>query len=370
MREKLVCYLLGELDEAERAELEARLANEPCLRKELEQIRAGLGLTGDADPASQHDCPDGLADRTADCISRLSALHDGVDAPCHKSRFTFVDVCVAAGVLLAVTAMLLPALPQSRATSRRLLCEDNMREIGKAMQLYAERNAFYLGDNADPAVMRVKLDRSVDSDRPTKKPRGHFPYIRRDENAGMFAVRLVESGVMSQSELQRLLWCRASGLQEKLRNSKTRLIIVAPTPEQLEQAKGEVLAQLRRWMAGSYAYRLGYVDDDVYYPILNYENSRSPILSDAPTYTPDGWVSLNHGAKGGQNVLYQDGSVDFQVHCDCPAMDSDLFVNHNGKAAAGQGESDVVLVRSDLTPGLGPQIKELTPAVFRAPRQE
>lgn len=345
MREKLVCYLLGELDDAERAELESRLADEPCLRKELEQIRAcleGDAPAADCAEAPAPECPDGLADRTAGAISKALAIHggasyhDGVDAPCDRSRFTFVDVCVAAGVLLAVTAMVLPALPQSRADARRVVCQNNMAEIGKALQRYA--------DSHD----------------------GYFPMIGPEENAGMFAVRLVESGQMPQDELQRLLWCRASGLQERMRASNSRLVIVAPTYEQLQQAKGEVLAQMLRWMAGSYGYRLGYIEGEGYFAIKNVDSSKSPILCDAPTYTDRGWVSLNHGVKGGQNVLHQDGHVRFQVRYDCSAADRDMFVNRDGQAAAGYGQDDFVLVRSDMTPGIPRQVVPVVPDALRA----
>jgi hypothetical protein len=336
MREKLVCYLLGELDEAERAELEVRLANEPRLRKELEQIRGCLeGHRSDSPEASgsQDDCPEDLAARTANCISRIA---DRIDAPCRRSRYSFVDVCVAAGVLLAIGAMILPALPRSRGDSRRMMCQENMRQLGQALVGYA--------DNHD----------------------NFFPYIQPDENAGMFSVRLAESGQLSQQDLQRLLWCRAS----KIQDGSSRVMIVVPKTTELQDARGQALAMLKRWMAGSYAYRLGYVKGDRYYPIQNYSSSRSPILSDAPTRTPDGWTSLNHvssdGLGGGQNVLNQDGSVRFLVGYGCPAMDANLFVNRQGLAAAGDDESDVVLVRSDLTPGVGPEIKPMVPAVLRS----
>ncbi|TWT85454.1 hypothetical protein Pla123a_02610 [Posidoniimonas polymericola] len=346
MREKLVCYLLGELDDAERAALEARLANEPCLRKELEQIRSCLeGSHNEDEPtadcpeaaalAAEGGCPEGLADRTAGAISKALAIHDGVDSPCNRSRFTFVDVCVAAGVLLAVSAMVLPALPQSRASARRALCQDNMRQIGQALFRYADNHGDF------------------------------YPVIGPDENAGMFAVRLVESGQMSQRELQRLLWCRASGLQDQLRESNSQFVVVAPTAQQLQQAKGELLARIRRWMAGSYAYRIGYIDNGRYLPIKYFDSSRSPLLSDAPTYTEHGWVSVNHGVNGGQNVLHQDGHVRFQVRCDCPAVDRDMFVNYSGQAAAGEGKSDIVVVRSDLTPGVPRNVTPVVPAEMR-----
>lgn len=315
MREKLVCYLLGELEDAERVALEVRLANEPALRKELEQIRACLDAH-EAEPDCC--CPEGLAARTADCITRLS--HDGVDSPCGRSRWSFADLVVAGGVLLAVGAMLLPALPAGREVSRRVQCDNNMRQIGQALQRYEEKH-------------------------------GYFPELQPHENAGMFAVRLAESGAMSRPELSKLLWCRASQLQD--RNAK--LVVVAPNPEQLEKAKGQALALLQRWMAGSYAYRLGYYKDGKYHQVRNRcSSSVSPILSDAPTYLASGWVSLSHGQEGGKNVLHMDGHVRFEVGRGCPSMDSDLFANRQGRAAAGLDECDVVVVRSDQIPGPPP----------------
>ncbi|MCA9240190.1 MAG: DUF1559 domain-containing protein, partial [Planctomycetales bacterium] len=306
-----------------------RLAAEPALRRELEQIRACLQS---AEPEDCGGCPEGLADRTAEGISRLSDCGQrAVEPSGFSSRWSLVDVCVAAGVVLALGSMLLPAIPRSREASRRLACQDNMRQLGQALVGYSQEHD------------------------------GYFPYIQPNENAGMFAVRLAESGQLSKQDLRRLLLCRAASL----RDGSSRITVVVPNASQLEHAKGQALEVLRRWMAGSYAYRLGYVQNRQYHGIVNHENSRSPILSDSPTRIGGQWVSTNHGVREGQNVLYQDGGVRFQVGSTCPSMDANLFVNHYGLPAAGDGPSDVVLVRSDLTPGVGPQVKAVIPAVFR-----
>lgn len=330
MREKLVCYLLGELDQAERAQLEARLAAEPALRRELEQIRECLESS---EPDDCVGCPEGLADRTAAGISRFSdASEPAGECVGMSSRWSLLDICVAAGVVLALGSMLLPAIPRSREASRQLACQDNMRQLGQALVGYAEEHD------------------------------GYFPYIQPHENAGMFAVRLAESGQLSKPDLRRLLLCRAASL----RDGSSRITVIVPNAQQLEQAKGQALEMLRRWMAGSYAYRLGYVKNSQYHAIVNHESARSPILSDAPTRINGQWISTNHGVLQGQNVLYEDGGVRFQVGATCPAMDPNVFVNHYGMPAAGDGPSDVVLVRSDLTPGVGPKVKPVIPAVFRS----
>ena len=125
MREKLVSYLLGELDATEAAELEARLEADPKLREQLERLRSCMDLQADGleersqggeqstlETAEGVDPPSGLADRTADSVHDLviglksdSAGHPAVDsaveAPGRLGNFTFVDATVAAGVVMA-----------------------------------------------------------------------------------------------------------------------------------------------------------------------------------------------------------------------------------------------------------------------------
>lgn len=341
MRAELVSYLLGDLDDSTRQAIEERLKVDPELRDELERVRECLeGSDSKACSAdAEYDLPDGLADRTADSVTDLAiglnGLHqippDATSPPpteaSSRCSFRLVDATVAMGVMLALTMMLLPALSQCRDNSRRLACENNMRELGKVLVTYANQNHEY------------------------------FPHVRPGENAGVFAVRLAENQLATQEQLREWLLCPGSQLQEQV--TRGVVIVRVPTRQQLQQANqnGNLiqLTNFRRTMGGSYAYRLGYVHQDRYMPVKNLKNERIPVLSDRPTKVGCAWKSVNHGDCG-QNVLYQDGHVDYLIGSHAPVIDDHLYINRSGEPAAGTNFNDVVLVGSEVTPGIMPAI--------------
>jgi len=345
MREQLVSYLLGELDDAQAAELEAKLASDPDLRRQLERLRSCMNLEQDAlrqtpQADSGDDPPTGLADRTADSVHDLvlglesnssatvATATDSIDPPGRRSSFTFVDAAVAAGVVMAVGMMLFPAIGESREASRRLACQNNLRKIGIALQQYAEAHE------------------------------GAPPHILPGENAGMFAVRLADGGYIDRDDLSRSLVCRSSDLGEQV--AQGGMLIRLPRADQLAELDAAALALVRRLMGGSYAYRLGYLDGPLYLPVRDNRRSFSPLLSDAPSPAAGRWQSLNHGGCG-QNVLFRDGSVSYRV--DCLMLDDNLFTNADGDPAASRSWNDAVLVGSEVTPGVLPSAK---PRVYRA----
>lgn len=345
MREQLVQYLLGELDEQEARAVEERAERDPQIRKQLEHLRTCLALEEtccetdelSGDDAQPEEPPAGLADRVADSVHDLAVgLSAGNIRPMvssatntvqasdalqrsSRSSWSLVDGAVAAGVIMAVGMMLLPALASSRDTSRRLACENNMRQLGYALQQYAN-----------------------DHD-------GLFPHVHPGENAGIFSVRLADGDYLDRKELPRLVVCPASRMAEQMAAGRT---IVIPTSDQLNTLRGRLLAQVRASMGGNMAYRLGFVEGPLYRPVKNCESSRSPMLSDEPTLVSG---SLSTGAHGcGDNVWFQDGSVRFRRTCMSPAEDDNIYVNRQGKPAAGQGWNDAVLVKSSQTPGVLP----------------
>lgn len=331
MRDLLVRYLLGELEEEQQRQLEERLRNSPELQRELARLRACFSAAdgGDAPPLQP---PPGLAERTTGRITDLAtgeaadgigaeASSSAVEPPQYTPKWSMADLTVACGVFLATAMLFVPALRDSRDSARRRDCQNNMRQVGALLASYANDH------------------------------NGYFPRVGPTENAGMFAVRLVDEGYIDTPQLARLLVCRSSPLADDIRSGT--VVVRIPHGSQLRVIHGSELAALRQWMGGSYAYRVGYVEGDRYYNIRHDGTTRSPLLADAPSFELAGFMSANHRGCG-QNVLYQDQSVRYQTNCMVPGLNDHLFLNSAGIPAAGRSRFDAVLARSEATPGVVP----------------
>ena len=321
MRDLLVCYLLGELSEGERAALEAKLADDARLRDELERLRQCLALE---EIAASRDAapPRNLFDRTVRCVSDSQA-GDGVlgvtEPPAGRSYFSFVDALVAVGVVFAISMLLLPALRESRDISRRMTCQNNIRQIGVAMIAYAHDN------------------------------NNEFPPVNPDEPAGIYTVRLAESGHLDRAQILQLVICPSSPQVEMLERGS--FVFRIPTLSQVTSSGTKLPPHVTQTMGGSLAYRVGYTKDQVYISIRNRSDCRSPLLSDAPSRENIGQASPHHGGCG-QNVLFEDGRVAYVVGYLVPAWDNHMFLNDRGQPATGETPFDVVMLRSEMKPGV------------------
>lgn len=331
MRDLLVRYLLGELDDDQRQWLEDELRRSADLRRELAYLRSCMP---ESEWDSSDEPPSDLASRTVGRIAdpefgddscpeedRARAIAAAQDPPVGVASWSLADLTVAGGIFLAVSMLFLPALRQSRDASRRIECANHLRQLGTLLISYSEDHG------------------------------GFFPVVSRGQNAGIFAVQLVHEGYVTPEELARLLLCRSSALGEEV--AAGRATVRIPCRKELRCASPDELARLRQSMGGSYAYRIGYVDANRYCGIRNDRSCRSPLLADSPNYAAN-FQSDNHGG-GGQNVLHQDGSVRYQITCTLPDHDDHLFLNVEGVPEAGRGRFDAVLVRSEVTPGTVPR---------------
>ena len=332
MRDLLVRYLLGELSADERQRLERELRQSPELRRELAYLRECLPSAENSNTAAAEP-PSGLAERT---VERISGWEQGAGSREQGSGietrnpepqtlnpqpyWSFVDLTVAGGVLLAVSMLFLPAMRQSRDASRRTLCADNLQQIHGMLAVYSEQHGRY------------------------------FPVVHQDDNAGIFAVMLVDDGIVSADELGRLVVCPSSPLGEEA--AAGCVVVEVPTMAELRAASGRQLAELRRLMGGSYAYRIGYVEGQRYRNLRDNRCPHTPLMADRPNLQRADLKSTNHGGCG-QNVLYQDGSVRYLKTCTLPNRDDHLFLNAEGEPAAGCNKFDTVLVRSEARPGGG-----------------
>ena len=142
MRDDLLGYLLGALEPEERNSVEECLAGQPELRRELDALDRALCLLkvdkGHCDP------PLGLADRTCEfVVLKATAISTAARPTGTPSRWSIADFVVAAGIFLAASMLIFPALGQSRRAARVAQCQDNMRDMGVALAGYSQANGGY-----------------------------------------------------------------------------------------------------------------------------------------------------------------------------------------------------------------------------------
>jgi prepilin-type processing-associated H-X9-DG protein len=330
MRDLLIRYLLGELSEAELLHVEERLRESPELRRELQRLRAcfdSATATGPESDAFDAPPPPNLARRITeqvtsrpdDELSVASAQfvsHAAAETSSGSMSWSLADLAVAAGVFLAVSTLVLPALRGSRDTARRHVCAANQKDIGYVLTRYAADN------------------------------NGRYPRVDPADPAGIFASRLVDEGYVEFEEMKQMLMCPASHQRQAQFDGK--LVVRIPTVEELCAATGAQRQRLLRQMLYSYGYRIGYVEGNAYHCVKKQKRTCQPIFADAPLYNANGPQIANHGGLG-FNVLYADGSVSFLRKFAIPG-DTNLYLNLDKKAAAGHGQDDAVLVPSVYTP--------------------
>jgi prepilin-type processing-associated H-X9-DG protein len=164
----------------------------------------------------------------------------------------------------------------------------------------------------------------------------------------VFAAHLVDGAYFEPEEIKQLLLCPASHQREAQFNGRSTIRI--PTVEELRSATDEERSKLLRQMLFSYAYRLGYVENEKYHCVKKRKRSCEPILADAPVFDANGLKLVNHGGLG-FNVLYVDGHLEFKREFAIPG-DKNVYLNLYDKPAAGFGQDDIVLAPSAISPGV------------------
>ncbi len=325
MREQLIAYALGELDEAECRRIEQVLSESEALRDELEQIVRCL--SNDDCPDLDDEVPSDLADRTTAGI--LSGCWSNAEQLAASSRGSFravacfmspLDMTVALGVLVTIASLLTPALYNSRNHAQRVACTNNLQQLGQLMQMYADGN-----------------------------PRHFFPVVRPNEHAGIFAPRLREADFVRPDLLDDIMLCSSSPLATRLAEEGRAFHV--PSMAELSLAKGMWRIELQRTSSGNYGYQAGYLKGNYYLPMKNFGNSKVPVVADAPSVVDNHRVTANHDGKV-VNALFQDGSVLSLDSPQVPCSNDPLYFNDQGETAVGTHWNDAVVLPSGTAPVL------------------
>ncbi|HEY2840751.1 MAG TPA: hypothetical protein VGJ26_16460 [Pirellulales bacterium] len=315
MREQLLGYLLGALDPAEQAAVEARLAEDPQMRRELDQLRANMAPLDDSDEDEENelDPPPDLGTRTFRFVrnhANWSAVGQGSFGQGPASNWRAPDYIIAAGIFLAATMLVFPAVHRSRVDARVAVCQNHLRVVGVGLSQYA-------------IIFR------------------YFPYVPpsgRFAACGIFAPILQQHGLIPDASV---LICPDSTMAE---NRAFRI----PSLDDLRLADTETLQQLHRFMAGSYGYHPGHIENNRYVPTRLAARDSFVMLADAvDELGSDG--TANHGHRG-QNVLCQSGRVVFLIKPRLLDNGDNIYVSDYGARGAGRGENDCSVSSSPISP--------------------
>ena len=338
MRNDLIGYVLGALDVAEEDQIRQKLQYDEGAQKELELAKRSLRPLRFA--ASDQDPPDGLTSRTlsqVDAFSADSEQHAGSDVVTpavglssaafevaeSERRWVMADFVVALGVCVAAACLLFPALANSRWHSQLAGCQNNMRDAGTALIDYSSNQG------------------------------GYFPQIPASGKlsvAGIYAPKLMEKGFVNDVRVFR---CPAKG---------NTVVLKMPQIKDIVAARGPRLVTLHRTMGGDYAYPLGFVQNGRLQGVRNQGRTHSALLADAPMENVRNVAIGTHGR--GQNVLFEDGHVEFMTKRIRPGTESDdLFFNDDGFVLAGLHDRDAVLAPSPVSPLSAAVLESDPPAI-------
>ncbi|MEM6469790.1 MAG: hypothetical protein AAF802_09585 [Planctomycetota bacterium] len=344
MREELLGYLLGALDEDEMQRVSEWLRDNPDGQRQLRELELRLRPLEEGFEAVEAPSDD-LISRT------LAGLPDGIpsesdeESESEESYVTLSKVNLAAesgksrnrwrlldsiGGLLAVAtlfALLLPTIADDRFEARKTACQDQLREFGTAIAQYVTRNE------------QERL--------PQVAEQGPEAF------AGVYALRLADAGLLTDASLR---WCPSADVPVLLDLGRAEMDQL-PSVGALSHLELERLKAIQQVAGGHYAYSLGVLDKNSLVPPKYESRGTFAVMADAPlTSDPSrlidasaNRVSFAHGCEG-TNVLYEDGSVQFIRMPGLSTMPDHPFLNHVGEWEAGVNIDDASLAPSWRAP--------------------
>ncbi len=238
---------------------------------------------------------------------------------------TWLDWAGSAVAAAIILGLLLPSLAQGRFESRKIACQDRLREFGTAITQFVNRNQ----QERLPAVCESGPEAF----------------------AGVYAVRLNEAGLLDDPSIR---WCPSldpPGNDEVTLANLNKIVSI----EDLHQASVDRLRQIQQFVGGHYAYTLGVIDHDQFSPPRYESRSSFAVMSDAPfagiANPYDLARRIGHSGTG-INVLFEDGRVKFITVSALESMPDHPLLNHHGEVEAGVNVDDASLAPSWRPPFL------------------
>lgn len=334
MHEDLLGYLLGALEPDEMRRVAELLREDPELRRQLAEIERSLrpleeGYRPVEPPpedlvaktlGSLPPLPEPAKEAASSPKATLAPMQGVVDAP-KSAATTWIDWVGGMTAAAVILGLLLPALAQGRFESRKIACQDRLRQLGTALTEF--------------------VNRSQQKRLPAVAEQGSEAF------AGIYAVRLKEAGLLSDPSLR---WCPSldqppCDADRSDFSSVQRVVSI----EELHRASAEQLREIQRMAGGHYTYNLGVMEQDRLAPPRYEARATFAVMSDTPPAGMTdlgGWdTPISHSGQG-INVLFEDGRVQFIPLPSLEALPDHPLFNHLGEVEAGINVNDAALAPS------------------------
>lgn len=316
MKNELVGYVLRALEKDEHEYVDGQLSKNPSLHRDMEVLRDSLEpLKADE---GHIEPPDGLASRCCDEVRRQRANRP-MPAPSpaadpfaqnssSRSKWSFTDFTIAAGILIALGIVAVPTVNHSRFNAQLMGCQNNLRNLGQALHNFADASP----QKSFPAIAQ-------------QKPQGF---------TGSYATTLVSDGYVAD---------HTTFLCPSARPGSGNASCQLPGLVQLESSKNKSELDQVLDSGGSYAYTLGYRNGGGYHATRNQNRPTFALMADSPCPSHEYRQTSSHGSLG-QNVLFEDGHVGYEENCNLiECRDDDFFHNRENQIAPGLDEDDAVV---------------------------
>ena len=313
MQENIIGYLLGALDDDEMARFEAELEADSDLQLLVQDAARSLQVLGD-DTALEP--PPGLLEATTTRIrefvpSQMAVRREPVG---DSGSWSLFDMIVAASVLFVGCMLFVPAIQGSRIHAQIAGCQDNLRDIGRALIQFSENDERH----AFPGI----------------------PNDRRTGIAGIYATKLREAGFLTE---EHNFYCPSYSRQDLCMEES---IFQIPSLEDFSKVHGPALARLQASAGGTYGYILGFFKDGSVQAVRNEDRHHYAICADQPSCE----AQPNHQPLTHRNVLFETGAVRL-FPCSLVEWNEDrLFEDALGRVQAGVDKNDIVIGASATRP--------------------
>lgn len=366
-REDLVGYLLAALEPHEMRRIDGCLSDSPLLREQLADLQRTIQSVDRQLLGSDRlvELPAGLSEKTLALIDAAGPVPENTVGPENavasvrllpkmrplhevpqRGRRRLADWVVGGLAGVALLGLGLPTVAQLRDESRKLVCQDHLRQIGEAIHQFVF---------SDPQERLPGLARNG--------PRAF---------AGVYAVQLGDKGFLPNTSW---LWCPAGEVPKPRpavgdsggweRSGKKPLfpgLTQLVSDEEIRQASEakdfQKLGLLQQHSGGNRSYNLGVMDGERY-SAPRYEGRPTfAVLGDSPIQGVYQGMSVDpsrmqwpHGANG-TNLLFEDGSIQHVFPARMHGQIDHPYMNHRGTVEAGVHPDDASLAPSGWPPFL------------------